>query len=220
MKKRSLLVSLVSLALVAVIGVGATLAWFTDTEAKTNVVTMGNVNIDLTEPSYVENATVDSEGNLHYNDYAMPGDKIAKDPTITNTGDFACYVRAKIGFTSSAEGAALSDADLYFKYTDPDTQAVSYISINDASANGSKWVESTDGYWYYTEPLTTGESVVLFDTVIVPEDWTNAVADEDFFISVQAEAIQADNFKPKEVNGVYGWYNSNGDEVTVENYDD
>lgn len=217
--KKKIALACTAVVLVAAVVVGTTLAWFTDTEAKTNVVTMGNVNIDLTEPSYVENATVDSEGNLHYNDYAMPGDKIAKDPTITNTGDFACYVRAKIEFTSSAEGAALSDADLYFKYTDPDTQAVSYISINDASANGNKWVKSGE-YWYYTEPLKKNDAVVLFDTVIVPEEWNNEVANQDFSISVSAEAIQADNFQPKEVNGVYGWYNSNGDEVTVENYDD
>ncbi len=217
--KKKIALACTAVVLVAAVVVGTTLAWFTDTEAKTNVVTMGNVNIDLTEPSYVENATVDSEGNLHYNDYAMPGDKIAKDPTITNTGDFACYVRAKIEFKGPTDKTELSDDDLYFKYTDPNTQAVSYISINDASANGNKWVKSGE-YWYYTEPLKKNDAVVLFDTVIVPEEWNNEVANQDFSITVSAEAIQADNFQPKEVNGVYGWYNSNGDEVTVENYDD
>ena len=50
MKKRNLLISILSLALVCIIGIGATLAYFTDeTEIKTNVFTTGKVDIGLTD---------------------------------------------------------------------------------------------------------------------------------------------------------------------------
>ena len=52
MKKRNLLISLLSLALVAVIGVGATLAYFTDkTDTKKNTFTTGKVDIVLHDMS-------------------------------------------------------------------------------------------------------------------------------------------------------------------------
>ncbi len=47
MKKKKILTMVAAVALVAVIGVGATLAYFTDKDSKTNVVTMGKVDIDL-----------------------------------------------------------------------------------------------------------------------------------------------------------------------------
>ena len=48
MKNRKLLVAATSTALVAVVGIGATLAYFTDSDDATNVVTMGHVDINLT----------------------------------------------------------------------------------------------------------------------------------------------------------------------------
>ena len=58
MKKKILAVCL-CVALVAVAVVGATLAYFTDTKAKTNTFTVGNVKIDLLESSlHRENAGV------------------------------------------------------------------------------------------------------------------------------------------------------------------
>ena len=42
MKKKSLALAL-SLALIAVVGIGSTFAYFTDNDTKTNVVTMGLV---------------------------------------------------------------------------------------------------------------------------------------------------------------------------------
>ena len=43
--KKKLVLSLAAAALVGTLAVGGTLAWFTDTETATNVVTTGNVDI-------------------------------------------------------------------------------------------------------------------------------------------------------------------------------
>ena len=71
MKKKITAIALV-VCLVAVAIVGGSLAYFTDTTDKmVNEFTVGNVDIDLTEPSWKGDATL------------MPGVTFAKDPTIT-----------------------------------------------------------------------------------------------------------------------------------------
>lgn len=71
MKKKLVAISLV-VAMLAVAVIGGSLAYFTDTtEAKVNEFTVGNVNIDLTEPAWKGDATL------------MPGASYEKDPTIT-----------------------------------------------------------------------------------------------------------------------------------------
>lgn len=72
MRKKLVALSMAVLML-AVAVIGGTLAYFTDqTETKVNTFTVGNVNIELTEPQW--------KGDNHN---LMPGASYAKDPTIT-----------------------------------------------------------------------------------------------------------------------------------------
>lgn len=91
MKKKYAL-ALAAAAMVGTLAVGGTLAWFTDTETATNVVTMGNVDITLSEAGGEDGAIID--GGLEYTD-VMPGDKFQKTVTIKNNENDA-YVRAVI----------------------------------------------------------------------------------------------------------------------------
>ncbi len=52
MKKRRILAIAMSLVIVAILAIGATLAYFTDTDKETNTFTVGNVKIDLIESQY------------------------------------------------------------------------------------------------------------------------------------------------------------------------
>lgn len=52
MKKKSILMAAIAVMLVAVLVVGGTLAYFTDTKSATNTFTMGNVKIELLESQY------------------------------------------------------------------------------------------------------------------------------------------------------------------------
>lgn len=74
MKKKSILVVAIAVMLVAALVVGGTLAYFTDTKAKDNVFTVGNVSIQLIESTYHR------EGNDN------SGDKSIPDPTQTASG--------------------------------------------------------------------------------------------------------------------------------------
>ena len=51
--KKKLVAALASVSLVATLGVGATLAYYTSvSEERVNTFTIGNVNIELTEPEW------------------------------------------------------------------------------------------------------------------------------------------------------------------------
>lgn len=77
MKKKIMAVCLtVCLAAVAVIG--GTLAYFTDKDEAENVFTVGNVNIDLTEPNW------DAEGSKDA-DTVYPGEPLKKTPLLLLT---------------------------------------------------------------------------------------------------------------------------------------
>lgn len=101
MKKRNLLISLLSLALVAVIGVGATLAYLTDsTDPVSNKFTFDDIEITLKENASVPagqsyqiqkneagtvpgtDAIMDSDVGVIYTD-VLPGATVEKNPYIT-----------------------------------------------------------------------------------------------------------------------------------------
>lgn len=72
MNKKSLLMMMVTICLIAVVGVGATLAYLTDTtETLTNTFTLGKTDIEIDEPEWEEPEDI------------VPGQEIAKDPTVT-----------------------------------------------------------------------------------------------------------------------------------------
>ncbi len=198
--KKTIIIA-VSLLMAALLAVGGTLAYFTAKAEVTNVVTMGNVKIKLTEPNF--------DGKIGP---IVPGAKIVKDPTITNIGKNDCYVRAKIevDFSGSckeskseaelAEEALLAqelvntllgeDAELNHK-PDPKPKEVEF------DIDTQKWVLK-DGYYYYQSILkagknNNGDTVVLFNKVTIPKSWGNDYADKTIDIKITAQAVQSDN---------------------------
>lgn len=195
MKNKKLISMVVAIALVAVIGVGATLAYFTDKEETTNVITMGHVDIDLDEPNY------EGDDNNEVKDIE-PGQEITKDPTITVVeGSQDAYVRATITYGNLTEAQI---ADLA-------------IEINDGW-----YFNEEDNYYYFNAKLAEGESATLFDKVVIPETWGNAEADLSFTITVNAEAIQADNFEPtwnEDGTLIVAWTYKDGSAIEAETYE-
>ncbi len=85
------------------------MAYFTSTEKVTNKFTVGNVKIDLIEPSFPGNADPDNvptnkrivdddDKDISYSDanYILPGELVPKDPTIVNTGKNEAIVFMKV----------------------------------------------------------------------------------------------------------------------------
>lgn len=183
--KKKIVSLVVVLALAATALVGTTLAYFTDTDNAENVFTVGNVKIDLTEPEWDKQGSVDAPE-------VYPGERLAKDPTIENIGANPCFVRVKV-----TGWDCLGDAGLITYRTD-------YVD----GKLGTDWVydEATD-YFYYTKPLVVkgteteswNEGLVsktdaLFDQIVMPTGLTNGY-DGNYSLVVKAEAVQAQGAK-------------------------
>lgn len=133
---------LLALGMVAALGttavVGGTLAYFTDTDAETNVFTYGNVSIDLKE-EFVQDSLL------------KPGMDVDKEAWIVNDGSEDAYVWAEILVPS-----ALDDADdnsplapglgnsLHFNYLG--ANSVEYAQNTDP--NGKFYNADKSKLWY------------------------------------------------------------------------
>lgn len=171
MKKKILALTLcVVMAAIAI--VGGTLAYFTDTDKATNTFTVGNIDIDLTEPKW------DAIGEKEAAD-VYPGEALAKDPTVKNDGFNPCFVRIKV-----------TNLDPFG--TD---NMITYRTDYVEGALGTDWERHTDGYFYYTKVLAAGATTdALFDQIVMPVGLTNNAEAEP--IVVYAEAVQAQGARP------------------------
>lgn len=187
MNKRKILLLALSLCMVAILAVGGTLAYFTDEATKTNTFTVGNVDIDLTEPKWDEDGSGDAPD-------VYPGEPLAKDPTIENIGANPCFVRVKVEgldqFTTEfGEDAMIT---LRYKYAD--------------GYNTTDWTYY-NGYYYYNKVLATEAdagneynqgltyiTTPVFDQIVMPTQLTNNAEAEP--VVVTAYAVQAQGARP------------------------
>lgn len=189
MNRKKLWTLAASLTLTAVIGAGATLAYFTDNADTENVITMGHVDVELTEPNF-------NGGTENTITGVMAGQTITKDPTITLAeGSLDALIRVKLEITGFEE----------FE-TEKGNQYVEDV-IDGLNIDGTKWKKVGD-YYYYASALSdeTGKNTaVLFDEVVIPTTWNNAVADKTFQINVSVEAVQAENLADDFINTDGSW---------------
>ncbi len=170
MKKKLVAGGLVAALAATAIG-GATLAYFVDDDSKDNTFTVGNVQIDLTEPKW--DATGSEEAKEAY-----PGEALAKDPTVTNTGANPCVVRIAVEWDDT-----IGEMEYRTNYV--------------PNALGEGWVDGGDGYFYYTKVLDNGiATTALFDQIVVPTSLTNDDAQTEYNVKVTAYAVQAQGIFP------------------------
>ena len=173
MKKKIIALCLV-IALAATAVIGGTLAYFTDNDAKTNTFTVGNVDITLTEPNWEGSGSQDAPE-------VYPGEPLAKDPIVTNTGANPCFVRILVTGLDCLGNAG----------------NITYRTDYVTGKLGDNWVLHTDGYFYYNKVLAVGDVTdALFDQIVIPTGLTNGDAETEFNVVVTAEAVQAQGAKP------------------------
>ena len=76
-------------AMALLLATGSTLAYFTDKEQASNRITIGKVDITLTEPKW-DAVPDEKKQNI------TPGKELVKDPTVTNTGINDAFVFLKV----------------------------------------------------------------------------------------------------------------------------
>ncbi len=203
MKKKSILMAAIAVMLVAVLVVGGTLAYFTDTKSATNTFTMGNVAITLDETDVNNPDARTTKGNT-YNVY--PGQTVKKDPIVHNTGKNAAYIRATVNVSNWMNLVAAYYPD--FKETFPNDGYKAALNLL-VGELGEGWsvVEVVKGDTFtigqfdakfilkYDGTLAAGsETTPMFTQVMVPAGLDNANASTFSSVKVQAQAIQADGF--------------------------
>ena len=150
-------------ALLAVAVVGASLAYFTDTDNATNTFTVGNVAIDLIEQER------DGKGGLkafengkklspivgsaqgEKDDYGMPTAKnyIDKMVTILNTGSEAAYIRAYFAIPAALDdGYETFNAGLNTLHFNFGNKVVNGVI---SSTEGVEWKWTHGSKWNYFE---------------------------------------------------------------------
>lgn len=78
-------IALACIVIIAFFSFGAVISYLTDAETKTNIITIGNVALAVSEPSYQDSSIV------------AAGDSLTKNPIITNTGTKDEYVFFRVG---------------------------------------------------------------------------------------------------------------------------
>ena len=207
MKKKSILMAAIAVMLVAVLVVGGTLAYFTDTKSATNTFTVGDVKIKLDE----SNVNDPNGDRVTSNEYTgmLPGIQYKKDPVVTNTGKNGAYVRAVVTIENGMNWLGLYNENVW---TAPQAEAFMKLICNKM---GDGW--SLEDYDYVTNAergstdfvavlkydgvLAAGKATTaMFENIMLPanattNDITTRVAQNGVFhIDVVAQAIQADGF--------------------------
>ena len=154
-----------SILLLAAIGIGITLAYFTASTNVTGNITLGDpVTISITQGG----ATASS---LTFPGEALPG---------------TVYSQA-IGVQAPAEMTeALMRAKLTISNTDGATTNVEATTTGD-------WQTGEDDYYYYNGTVNASDQIDFITAITVPTSLTNADANKTFTVDVVVETIQQAN---------------------------
>ena len=164
MNKRRILAIAMSLCIVAILAVGASLAYFTDTDNATNTFTVGNVKIQLIEEERDGNG---GKKEFTQNKKLYPivgsaqGDKDAlgmptaknyvdKMVTIQNTGSEKAYIRAYFAIPSALDnGYEDSNARMHGLHFTFGNKVAEDGTIT--STEGAEWIWTHGSKWNYFE---------------------------------------------------------------------
>ena len=161
----SIAIIVLSVLLIASIGVGIALAYFTATTNVAGQITLGDpVTISITQGGA-------SAASLTFSSDALPGD---------------VYNQA-IGVSAPATMTeALMRAKLIITNTDGASTNVTATTTND-------WVAGTDDYYYYNGTVNANDSINFVTAITIPTTLTNADANKTFSVTVIVETVQKAN---------------------------
>ena len=203
-----------ALLLIAILAIGATVAFFTDIEAAVNSISTGKVEVEveenvsgLTKSSIGVKATGTSECYV----------RIRVDiPTLTYTykdADGKEQVGSAVVTYKPIEGPSVS------KQIDAWNRYGSDIYVSDLyDKNGTisaSWVRKEDGYWYLSTALDPAQDgckkAIFLEAVTYPNLIQNGklpdgITEDMLAIPIIAEAVQADNMDVGSATGADAAY--------------
>lgn len=215
MKKTFLTISLLVSAL-AILLVGASLAYLTDKEVRVNEFTVGDVEITLTEDKFVPDSLM------------VPGGLIPKNPTITVAENSEpAYIMADVIINNASAWEENLNPVNEQKFMDNFVCSANSAENILQSLNITGWV-ATDGFYIISDicriypvydknndqlvfrfcfenQYKAGDSVTLFENFFIPKTFDTAEFarlfpedGEEFTIDIEAYAIQSAGFNNAE----------------------
>lgn len=185
MKKKVTAIAL-AVCILAVAVIGATMAYFTDTDSKTNTFTFGKVDIDLTEDSTDANGAVkgdiSADGGITYPG-VLPGLVYSKVPTVTvkrESLDAWVIITATVPTVYNWDGLFNN------------TVSTDFTMVKKPVG------ENTVYYFYANAAVTAGRSVMPFTEVKINPALTQNDVAKKFDMVINAYAIQKDGFSNAE----------------------
>lgn len=174
--KKKIAVTILALVCIMALSIGGTLAYFTAEESQTNVITAGNIDIQLIEK------TLDEQGKqIPYPEAPitgiMPSTQVDKIVTVKNTGGNDAYVRVSLDTVITASDGSSLDTE--------------YIKLD---YNITDWTKGQDGYYYYNKVLAPDEETKpVITKVSFDKDMGNLYAGSTIEVIAGAHAVQAAN---------------------------
>ena len=184
MRKKSLMLSISLIAILII--AGSSIAYFNSKDSKDNVFTVGDVDIELTEPGWKP-----EEDHI-----IEPGAAFTKDPTVTNIGKTDAYVRINM---TTTDGQLIDDLMKDATYSAEIDKLFPYDS--DEWTQGEFVLEGDTLKVSFIRPaiLNAGQSAKpLFKDKVtfsdqIPQNELDRFG-ETFEMSFTADAIQAEGF--------------------------
>ena len=153
---------------------GSVLAFRSSTARVTSRIATGDIDIDILQ------SDISSDVQDYLYRKIVPGDIISDDVSIRNLAE-DCYIRVQVDFECDPE----KDDRNSWKHLDYD--ALEGIS--------ERWLPIGE-YFYYRDPVSTGEVVPFLKSVSIPASWTEETMDHETGMTITAEAVQAIHFNP------------------------
>ena len=203
MTKKKILVLALTVAMAAILVVGGSLAYLTDTKTADNTFTMGDVKIKLDETN-----VNDPEGDrVTSNTYEVyPGAVVKKDPIVHNVGKNGAYIRATVNVSNWMNLVAAYYPDFKETFPNEGYKAALNLLVGELGAGWSV-VGVTAGDTFtigqfdakfvlkYDGVLASGDNTTaMFQTVTIPAGIDNANTDSFKEVKVVAQAMQANGF--------------------------
>ncbi len=174
MKRKIFIVALIVICL-SLTAYG-TMAYFTAGETAHNVITSGQISIDLQEwADEAKTQPFPGDGVTG----VMPGAEVTKIVEIKNTGTGDAYIRVKVSKSITLDEDVEGEVDLGLLILDFDQEY---------------WTLGGDGYYYYNVPLAPGKvTEPLFASVTFDVSMGNIYQNSTAAVDVAAYAVQAAN---------------------------
>lgn len=169
--KKKLLV-LAGLLLCAAVSATGTMAYFSADAQAHNVITTGNVKIEIQE--WANSDKTEEFRNL---DGIMPNTSVTKIAEVKNTGEADAWIRVKVTKEIKLTGEGTPD-----------------LSLVKLDLNTGDWEQNDDGYLYYKRIVEPeGVTAPIFTTVTFDKTMGNEYQNATATVTVEANAVQSAN---------------------------